>query len=100
MTGQYELAREQFEALQGINPDDITANNYLSYIYAKLGMKQKAAEQATLFADRKEDVEVEPLAQDFWSHNEDVTRELAPFHVHDLLMPNSRPDKQQAHAGK
>ena len=84
VTGQYALAREQFEALHAINPDDITANNYLAYVYGKLGMKQKAAEQATLFADRKEDVEVEPLAQDFWMKNEDVTSELAPFHIHDI----------------
>jgi tetratricopeptide (TPR) repeat protein len=84
VTGQNGLARDQFEALQAINPDDITANNYLSYIYDKLGMKQKAAEQATLFADRKEDVEVEPLAQDFWMKNGDVSSELAPFHIHDI----------------
>jgi tetratricopeptide (TPR) repeat protein len=100
VTQKYELAREQFEALQAINPDDITANNYLSYIYAKLGLKEKALEQATLFADRKEDVEVEPLAQDFWSKNQSVADELAPFHVHDLpttLMPGNQ---QQAHATK
>jgi tetratricopeptide (TPR) repeat protein len=60
VTGQYSLAREQFEALQAINPDDITANNYLSYVYDKLGMKVQAAQQAKLFADRKQDVEVEP----------------------------------------
>jgi tetratricopeptide (TPR) repeat protein len=95
VTGQYSLAREQFEALQTINPDDITANNYLSYIYGKLGMKQKGAEQATLFADRKEDVEVEPLAQDFWSKNEDVTSELPPFHIHDIPMM-LEPAKQAA----
>jgi len=88
---KYQLAREQFEALQAINPDDITANNYLSYIYAKLGLKGKALEQASLFADRKEDVEVEPLAQDFWSRNESTALELAPFHVHDLpMIPRAR----------
>ena len=100
VTGQYGLAREQFEALQTINPDDITANNYLSYIYAKLGMKQKATEQATLFADRKEDVEVEPLAQDFWSKNEDVTSELPPFHIHDIPIALDPAKKQQVHAAR
>jgi tetratricopeptide (TPR) repeat protein len=95
VTGQYGLAREQFEALQAINPDDITANNYLSYVYGKLGMKQKAVEQAALFADRKEDVEVEPLAQEFWSQNEDVASELPPFHIHDVPMTLG-PRKQAA----
>ncbi len=91
VTGKYPQAREQFEALQAINPDDITANNYLSYIFAKLGMKDKAAEQAQLFADRKEDVEVEPIAQDFWSRNDDVVGELAPFHVHDVKIAPETP---------
>ena len=84
VTKQYDRAREQFEALQAVNPDDITANNYLSYIYDKLGLKEKAAEQARLFSDRKEDVEVEPIAQDFWSKNEVVAAELAPFHLHEV----------------
>ncbi|HMF90159.1 MAG TPA: tetratricopeptide repeat protein, partial [Candidatus Angelobacter sp.] len=81
---RYELAREQFEALQAINPDDITANNYLSHIYAKLGLKEKAAEQARLFEDRKEDVGTEPIAQEFWSQHSAITQELAPYHVHDV----------------
>ncbi len=100
VTGRYSLAREQFEALQAINPDDITANNYLSYVYDKLGMKQKATEQATLFADRKEDVEVEPLAQEFWSKNDDVTSELAPFHIHDVPMTPATNHKRQAYVMK
>ncbi len=89
VTKQYELAREQFEALQSINPDDITANNYLSYVYERLGMKDKAAEQARLFNERKEDVEVEPIAQLFWTNNPSVASELAPFHVHEVkLLPD------------
>jgi tetratricopeptide (TPR) repeat protein len=82
VTRQYQLAREQFEALQAINPDDITANNYLSYIYAQLGMKDKAAEQARIFSQRKEDVGTEPVAQEFWSTHPDIAGEVAPFHVH------------------
>lgn len=97
VTKQYQLAREQFEALQAINPDDVTANNYLSYIYANLGMKEKAAEQAKLFADRKFDVEVEPLAQDFWSRNDQVATELAPYHVHEAT---AGPAKAAAQARK
>ncbi|HKD79541.1 MAG TPA: tetratricopeptide repeat protein [Candidatus Angelobacter sp.] len=100
VSGQYSLAREQFEALQAINPDDITANNYLSYVYSKLGLKEKAAAQAALFVDRKEDVEVEPLAQDFWSKNEDVTRELAPFHIHDVPIVTPADRKSQASLNK
>lgn len=80
---QFDLAREQFEALQTINPDDITANYYLAYVYEALGWKAKAAEQIKLFEERKEDVAAEPLAQDFWSKHEDVASELAPYHLHE-----------------
>lgn len=96
VTRQYDRAREQFEALQAINPDDLTANNYLSYVYANLGMKEKAAEQRRLFVDHKEDVEVEPLAQDFWSKHNNVATELAPFHIHELPAAAARAGKSQA----
>lgn len=82
VTHQFGPAREQFEALQAINPDDITANYYLSYIYQQLGLKEKAAEQIKIFESRKEDVAAEPVAQEFWSRNNDVAEELAPYHVH------------------
>jgi tetratricopeptide (TPR) repeat protein len=96
VTKQYDRAREQFEALQAINPDDITANNYLSYVYEKLGMKERAAEQRQLFVDRKEDVEVEPIAQDFWSKHSNVATELAPYHVHEVPVPPAKATKAQA----
>ena len=83
VTKQFQLAREQFEALQGINPDDVTANYYLSYIYDRLGMKDKVAEQARLFTDRKADVEVEPIALEFWEGSPDLAPELSRFHVHE-----------------
>lgn len=84
VTRQFGLARDQFEALQSINPDDITANFYLSYIYQQLGMKEKSAEQMRIFEARKEDVAVEPVAQEFWSTHNNVAAELAPYHVHGL----------------
>jgi tetratricopeptide (TPR) repeat protein len=81
---QFERAREQFEALQSINPDDLTANYYLSYIYNQLGMGKEAAEQIRIFENRKEDVAAEPVAQEFWGRNANIAHELAPYHVHDL----------------
>lgn len=81
---EFQQAREQFEALQAINPDDITANYYLSYIYQQLGLKAKAAEQIRIFEHRKEDVAAEPVAQQFWAEHSNVARELARYHVHEL----------------
>ena len=99
---RYAEAREQFEALHSINPDDITANNYLSYIYAKLGMKEKATEQARLFEERKEDVGTEPVAQAYWSRNPGITEELAPYHVHASPAPQNvaYQQKPEAHASE
>jgi len=55
----------------------------LSYIYEGLGMKDKAAEQARLFSDRKADVEFEPIALEFWEGSPDLAPELSRFHVHE-----------------
>jgi tetratricopeptide (TPR) repeat protein len=42
----YEEAVEQFEALQAIDPDDLAAHYNLAVLYRRMGMKDKAAEQA------------------------------------------------------
>ncbi len=46
-------AKEQFEALQEIDPDDLAAHYNLAVIYRRLGMKEKAAEQAAFFATKR-----------------------------------------------
>ena len=81
---EFQKAREQFEALQAINPDDLTANYYLSYVYKQLGMDAEAQEQIRTFERRKEDVAAEPVAQQFWAQHSNVAHELAPYHVHEL----------------
>ena len=50
-----EEARTQFEALQAIDPDDVTAHYNLAILYGRLGMKEKAVEQAALFKTKKVD---------------------------------------------
>jgi hypothetical protein len=51
----YEEAKEQFEALQKIDPDDLAAHYNLAVLYRRMGMKDKAAEQAALFATKQVD---------------------------------------------
>ena len=51
----YEEARQQFEALQAIDPDDLAAHYNLAVLYRRLGLKDKAAEQAALFATKQVD---------------------------------------------
>jgi hypothetical protein len=76
-------AREQFEALQAINPDDLTAHYYLSTLYARLGMKEKADQQLALYGDRKEDPLVWVTARDFWRTHPEVAKEIVNYHVHE-----------------
>jgi len=52
---KYAQAREEYETLQGIDPDDLAAHYNLSILYRRLRMKDKAAVQAAYFADQKDD---------------------------------------------
>lgn len=83
----YDLARTQFEALQQINPDDLTACYYLSSIYGHLGMPQEAAHQAALYSEHKDDPGAALLALDFRYRNPDVAHENEPYHVHESTVP-------------
>jgi Flp pilus assembly protein TadD len=79
---QYNLAREQYEALQDIDPDDLSAHYNLMIIYGRLGMKAQSAEQAALFADRKDDPGATALAQDYLRKHNEFSSESVPWHVH------------------
>jgi tetratricopeptide (TPR) repeat protein len=80
---QYVAARQQFEALRSINPDDLTACYYLSLIYGKLGMATEAAQEAALYAEHKDDPGAALLALDWRYRHPDVAHESAPYHVHE-----------------
>jgi tetratricopeptide (TPR) repeat protein len=79
----YELARAEFEALQAINPDDLSAHYYLSILYSRLGLKDRAAIEGQLYADHRDDPAVTALSQEFLRANPDIAAELSPQHVHE-----------------
>ena len=85
---RYDLARAQFETLQSINPDDLTAHFYLSLIYDRLGLKDQAATEAAVYAEHKEDPTVGRIAQDFWRRYPAVADELSPYHLHGTALQN------------
>ena len=80
---KYDRAREQFEALQDINPDDLTAYYYLSLIYDQLRMTKEAAQEAALYAEHKDDLGAGLLALDWRYRHPDVAHESEPYHVHE-----------------
>ena len=79
---KYPTAQQQFEAIQEINPDDLTAHYYLSLICERLGMRDLAVKEANAYASQKKDPTVTGLAQDFWRSHPEVVDELYPYHTH------------------
>jgi tetratricopeptide (TPR) repeat protein len=79
---KYALARQSYEALQQIDPDDLSAHYNLMLIYRRSGLKEKAVEQAAYFADRKDDPGASAYALEFLRRNPQIASESVPWHVH------------------
>jgi tetratricopeptide (TPR) repeat protein len=75
-------AKAQFEMLQNIEPDDVAAHYNLSLVYARLGMDDKASEQATLFADKKADPNSPTYSLEFLRDHPEISTESVPWHMH------------------
>jgi Flp pilus assembly protein TadD len=78
----YEEARQQFEALQNIDPDDIAAHYNLAVLYRRLGMKDKAAEQAAAFATKQVDPGAPTYSLEYLRKHPEISTESVPFHLH------------------
>jgi hypothetical protein len=81
-------AMQQFEALQAIDPDDVTAHYNLSILYGRMGMEEKAAQQAAQFATKKVDPGAPTYSLDFLLKHPEISTESVPWHMHsDLPRP-------------
>ena len=89
---KYGLAKEQYVGLQGIDPDDSSAHHHLSQIYARLGMRDKALEEAKLFNEQKDDPSALNYALEFFKDHPEMARESVPWHLHtDHTVANGKP---------
>lgn len=88
---KYDLARQTYEALQGVDPDDLAAHYNLMLIYRRLGMKDKAAEQAAYFSDRKDDPGSGAFALEFLRANPQISNESVPWHIHSEPQMSAQP---------
>ncbi len=79
---KYQDARQQFEALQAIDPDDIAAHYNLAVLYRRMGMKQKASEQAALFATKQVDPGAPTYSLDYLRKHPEISIESVPWHMH------------------
>ncbi|HWZ12833.1 MAG TPA: tetratricopeptide repeat protein [Acidobacteriaceae bacterium] len=82
---KYELARAEYERVQGIDPDDLAAHYNLSIIYRRLGMKEQAAVQSALFADRKDDPTANTYALEYLRKHTEIAAESVAWHTHSDL---------------
>jgi tetratricopeptide (TPR) repeat protein/nitrate/TMAO reductase-like tetraheme cytochrome c subunit len=80
----YAQAREEYEKLQAIDPDDLAAHYQLAIIYRRLGEKQKSAEESAKFADQKDDPTASVYALEFLREHPEVASESVTWHTHDL----------------
>ena len=81
---KYDLARAEYETVQAIDPDDLSAHYNLSILYRRMGLKDKAREQAAFFADQKDDPTASTFALEYLRKHHEIAQESIPWHVHNL----------------
>jgi tetratricopeptide (TPR) repeat protein len=87
-----ELARQEFEAVLAIAPDDVLCHYYLSLLYRRAGKTSEAAEQALLYEEKRDDDGAGARSLDFLRAHLEIRGESVPAHVHGNSDPNLRPD--------
>jgi tetratricopeptide (TPR) repeat protein len=94
----YARARDTYERLQRVEPDDLAAHYQLAILYRRLGDKQKAAIESAKFADQKDDPTASTYALEFLSKHPEVASESVVWHTHDLTGdPVKQPAKIEYH---
>jgi lipoprotein NlpI len=82
-----EGAIEQFEALQVLDPDDVTAHYNLSILYGRMGRDKESAEQQAMFKTKKVDPGAPTYSFDFLMKHPEISTESVPWHMHTDLSP-------------
>lgn len=82
---RYQESRQQFEALQTIDPDDLAAHYNLAILYRRLGLKKEAAEQAALFSVKQVDPGAPTYSLGYLRKHPEMSTESVPWHMHEDL---------------
>ena len=80
----YQAARECYEKILAIDPEDMGAHYNLMLLFRKLGMKEEAKREAKIFAELKDDPGALPLANLFLRKHPEMSNESVYWHIHDL----------------
>jgi tetratricopeptide (TPR) repeat protein len=75
-------AMQQFKALQAIDPDDVAAHYNLAILYRRMGMKQQAAQEASLYTIKRIDPEAPTYSLDYLRKHPEISTESVPWHIH------------------
>lgn len=90
---KYDLARTQYEAVQSIDPDDLAAHYILAIVYRRLGVKDRAAQEAAQFALEKDDPMANTASLEFLEKHPEISGESIPWHLHTALDAAPLPNK-------
>ncbi len=96
---KYNEAVAQYQALQAIDPDDLAAHYNLSILYRRLGIRDKATQEAAAFADQKDDPTASAYALEYLRGHTELANESVPWHTHDLTNAKSLPASATAADG-
>ncbi|MDT5270873.1 MAG: hypothetical protein QOH49_3059 [Acidobacteriota bacterium] len=80
----FDTARDCYERILKIDPEDSGSHYNLMLVYRKLGMNEQARAEAKIFQDLKDDPGALPVASEFLRRHPEMRGESVPFHVHDL----------------
>lgn len=72
----------QFEELQRIDPDDLAAHYNLSILYRRAGRRKEAAEQQSMFVDKKVDPGAPTYSLNYLRVHPEIATESIPWHMH------------------
>ena len=75
-------AIEQFQELQRIDPDDLSAHYNLSILYRRMGRKDEAADEQAAFVDEKVDPGAPAYSLNFLRLHPEISTESIPWHMH------------------
>ncbi len=89
----YEGARDCYDKILDIDPEDMGAHYNLMLVYRKLGMHAEAGREAKIFADLKDDPAAFPIANEFLRLHPEMSNESVPFHVHSLGKGEGKADQ-------
>lgn len=90
----YQAARQAYEQIQQVDPDDLGAHYQLAILYRRLGLKEQSALESAKFADQKDDPTASVYALQFLGKHPEVAAESVTWHTHDITGdPIQRPAK-------